>query len=79
MLALLERLNEEGGTRQDARRIAKQVAGKVRSRARNYVFRHQPSGKSFALSLKFRKTQVAREEIVRALQSVIEDLMREDG
>ena len=79
MLALLERLNEEGGTRQDARRIAKQVAGKARGRARNYVFRHQPSGKSFALSLKFRKTQVAREEIVRALQSVIEDLMREDG
>lgn len=80
MIALLDRLREQGGaTRQDARRIAKEVAGKTHGRSRNYVFRHQPSGKSFTLSLKFRKTQVAREEIVRALQAVIEDLMREDG
>jgi ParB family chromosome partitioning protein len=80
MIAFLERMAEEGGaTRQDARRIAKQVSGKARGRPRNYVFRHQPSSKSFALSITFRKSQVAREEIVRALQSIIEDLMREDG
>jgi hypothetical protein len=79
MLAFVHQLQDQGTTRQDARRIAKQVKGRDRGRPRHYVFRYQPTGKGFRLALEFRKTQVAREEIVRALQSIIEDLMREDG
>lgn len=79
MMAFIRDLQHEGTTRQDARRIAKQAKGKGRGRPPNYVFRYQPREKSFSLALQFRKPQVARGEVVRALQSIIEDLMREDG
>jgi ParB family chromosome partitioning protein len=78
MIDFVHRLQQEGGTRQVARRILKQARGKSRSRPRSYVFRYQPREKTFRIALQFRKPQVDRDEIVRALQSVIEDLMRED-
>jgi len=80
MLALVQRLQQEGrGTREDARRLAKQTKGKAaRGRPRHYVFRYQPRQKSFNLALEFRKNEVGRDEIVRALQSIIEDLLREE-
>ena len=40
---------------------------------------YQPREKSFALALQFRKSDVRRDEIVRALQSIIEDLLREEA
>jgi ParB family transcriptional regulator, chromosome partitioning protein len=80
MVSLLDGLQKEGASRDTARRLAK--AGKAKGakgRPRNYVFRYQPREKSFHLSLQFTKAQVAREEVVRALQSIIEELMREDA
>jgi ParB family chromosome partitioning protein len=78
MIALVERLQQEGTTRQVARRVAKEVKkGPAKGRPRNYVFRYQPKEKSFNLALQFRKSQVPREEIVRALQRIIEELMSE--
>ena len=80
MVALIERLQKEGGTtRQEARRIAKEGNPRGRGRPRPYVFRYQPREKAFSLALQFRKSQVPREEIVQALQAVIEDLMREEA
>ena len=68
MVALIERLQKDGGgraTREDARTIAKQAKAKAaKGRPRHYVFRYQPREKSFALSLQFRKSEVPREEIV---------------
>ena len=80
MMALLQRLLQDGrATREGARRIAKQGKAKTaKGRPRHYVFRYQPREKSFALALQFRKSDVPREEIVRALQSIIEDLLREE-
>jgi ParB family chromosome partitioning protein len=80
MMALLEGLEKEGASRDTARRLAKAGKGKAaKGRPRNYVFRYQPKEKSFNLSLQFTKAQVPRDEVVRALQSIIEELMREDG
>jgi ParB family chromosome partitioning protein len=79
MVALIERLQKEGVTREAARRASKADKKQaLRGRPRHYVFRYQPKEKSFALALQFKKAQVPREEIVRALQAIIEDLMRED-
>ena len=80
MLALIARLQQDGGaTRDNARRLAKQAKTKgAKGRARPYVFRYQPKEKSFSLALQFRKSDVPRDEIVRALQSIIEDLIREE-
>jgi ParB family chromosome partitioning protein len=83
MFAFVRKLQEQGTpTRQDAREIAKKArAGKSaragRGRPRNYVFKFQPREKTFRLALEFRKSDVPRDEIVRALQSIIEELSRD--
>jgi ParB family chromosome partitioning protein len=81
MVALVQRLQHDGhATRADARRLAKQGKAKAgKGRPRHYVFKYEPREKSFALSLQFRKANVPREEIVRALQAIIEDLLREEA
>ena len=79
MVAFLERLRKEGATREGARQLSREVKGKLaKGRPKAYVFRYQPKEKTFNLSLQFRKSQVDRDEVVRALQSIIEDLTRED-
>ena len=80
MIAFVHRLKQDGrGTREDARKIAKQGRPKAKGRPRHYVFKYQPREKTFALALQFRKSDVPRDEIVRALQSIIEDLLREEA
>jgi len=79
MVALIERLQQEGPTRAAARRLVREDKSRTpKGRPRHYVFRYQPKEKSFQLALRFGKAQVPREEVVRALQAVIEDLVRED-
>jgi ParB family chromosome partitioning protein len=78
MIALIERLQSSGTTREQARRIAQQQNAKAsRGRPRNFVFRYQPREKTFSLSLQFRKAQVPRDEVVRALQAIIDELTRD--
>jgi ParB family chromosome partitioning protein len=77
MMSFIERLQQEGMTRRDARRIARETKGRAKTRPRPYVMRYQPPDKAFTVTLQFRKSQVPREEIVGALQSAIEELMRE--
>ncbi len=80
MVALIELLQAEGPTRARARRVVKQEKAKAqRGRPKHYTFRYQPKEKSYALALRFKKSQVPRDEIVRALQAIIEDLMNDDG
>jgi ParB family transcriptional regulator, chromosome partitioning protein len=78
MVQMVGRLLREGGTREQARRIAKEAKPKAgRGRPRHYVFRYQPREKNFTLSLQFRKADVPREDVVRALQAIIDELMNE--
>ena len=80
MIDLVQRLQTEGTTRQDARRIAREgKTRRMKGRPGHYVFRYQARDKSFLLNLRFRRTQVLRAEVVGALQSIIESLMREEG
>ena len=76
MIELVDRLERDGGTRHDARRLLREAKKPARGRPRNYVYRFKPRGESFALTLQFRKSQVERDEIVRALQAIIADLTR---
>jgi ParB family chromosome partitioning protein len=78
MVALVEQLQKTGGTREAARRLAKEAKPKTaKGRPHNYVFRFQPKEKSFSLSLQFRKAQVPRAEVIRVLQSILEQLAAE--
>ena len=78
MAALIERLGSEGATRADVRRLAREESTRRgRGRPRHYVFRFQPEGQGFVLSIQFKKNHVAREEILRALEATLEALRRE--
>ena len=81
MAQMVGRLQHEGGGRDQARRIAKESKTKTagRGRAQPYVFRYQPREKTFTLSLQFRKADVPREDVVRALQGIIDELMKDEG
>jgi ParB family chromosome partitioning protein len=80
MVELVERLQTEGTTRQHARRIVREgKSRRSKGRPGHYTFKYQPREKSFHLTLRFRKAQVPRDEIVGALQAIIESLMREEA
>lgn len=81
MAQMVARLQQEGGGREQARRIAKEAKPKSagRGRPRHFVFRYQPREKTFNLSLEFRKADVPREDVIRALQGIIDELKKADG
>jgi ParB family transcriptional regulator, chromosome partitioning protein len=79
MVGLIERLQKEGPTRDAARKIARVERPRAKGRPRSFVFRFQPSEKTFRLALQFRKGQVERGEIIRALQSILDELLRDEG
>ena len=75
MVALIERLQREGSTRSDARRIVREESPKKsKGRPRNFVFRFQPQEKSYTLNLQFRKADVPRGEIIEALERILKEL-----
>jgi ParB family transcriptional regulator, chromosome partitioning protein len=80
MIELVERFQNEGlSTRQQMRTALKPPKKPGRGRPRNFTFKYQPKEKTFSLALQFKRADVPREEVVRALQSIIEDLLREDA
>ena len=75
MVALIERLQKEGSTRSDARRIVREESPKkTKGRPRNFVFRFQPQEKSYTLNLQFRKADVPKGEIIEALERILKEL-----
>jgi ParB family chromosome partitioning protein len=79
MADLVSQLRAGGLTRQEARRLTQAERPKAgRGRPRQFVYRFQPKEKSFRLSLQFKKSSVPREEIIRTLQAILEELTRED-
>ncbi len=81
MTQFIRQLQEQGTapTRAEARELSRVAkTGPARGRPRNFVFKYQPKEKSFRLALQFRKSDVPKDEIVRALQAIIEELSRPD-
>ena len=77
-MSFLERLQAEGTTRAEARRLTRVTSGKkTRGRPRNFVFKYEPKGRGIALSLKFKRPEVERSEIIEVLESVLDSLKRE--
>jgi ParB family chromosome partitioning protein len=77
MITLVEKLTRGPGptTREQARAA---TAKPKQGRPKSFVFRYVPPAKSFNLSLKFRKSQVDRDEIISALSAIIEELKQAD-
>lgn len=78
MTALVERLGREGATRVEARRLARKVdARRARGRPRRFVFRFKPEGGAFSLNLQFKRAQVETEEVIRALEDILDSLKKQ--
>ena len=72
MTRLVEKIASQGGaTRQELREAtSKPKAG----RPKHYVFAYRPPTKAFNLKLSFTKSRVNRDEVIDALEAIIQDL-----
>ena len=75
MVALIDKITEQGGaTRQELRTAtAKAKPG----RPKHYTFSFRPQHKAFNLKLSFAKGQVERTEVIKALESILDDLRKQ--
>jgi ParB family chromosome partitioning protein len=71
MMALIEKISEQGLNRDQARKV---VRPPRRGRPSNFIFRYGPKGSPFRLSLTFRKAKVRKEEVVSALRGILAEL-----
>lgn len=71
MTALVERLARDGATRARARQAA---AAPRRGRPKAFVFAYKPPTHAFSLRLTFRKSRVERDEVIAALEAILEAL-----
>jgi ParB family chromosome partitioning protein len=76
MHKLVDRITGDGITREQARRFNKDESN-VERRAKRFVFRYAPEDEAFQFSLSFPKPEVEKAELVSALQSILERLIRE--
>ena len=79
MVAFVERITRDGAaTRQRARETA---AGRrtARGRTKPFVYRYAPPNRTFSLRLAFRKTNVPKDQLIAALEGILDDLRGADG
>ena len=72
MVALIEKIARDGGsTREEVRKeTAKPKAGRPQA----FVFSYKAPSKAFKLQLRFTKSRVEREEVISALEAIIQEL-----
>ena len=72
MAALVERIAAQGSvTREEVR---KQAVKPKPGRPKAFTFNYRPPTKAFNLRLSFRKGKAERDEIIAALESILDDL-----
>jgi ParB family transcriptional regulator, chromosome partitioning protein len=76
MLALVERLAEQGAATREA--VRRETAKPDNTRAKAFVFAFKPPTKAFDLRLAFKKSQVEKHEIIDALENIIKELRAQD-
>ena len=73
MLAFIAQITRDGdATRQRARETAASRRGT--GRAKPFVYRYAPPNRTFSLRLAFRKTNVPRDQLIAALEGILDDL-----
>lgn len=75
MAAMILEIRKSGLTRDDVRRMKdrdKQTAG----RPKGFLFRFKPPDSKFFLNIRFRRSEVSKDEIIDTLRDLIEQLQR---
>jgi ParB family chromosome partitioning protein len=72
MVALIEKISRDGGATREA--VRKETAKPKPGRPKAFVFTYKAPTKAFNLQLKFSKSRVEREEVISALEAIIQEL-----
>jgi ParB family chromosome partitioning protein len=76
MHRLIDKIEAEGITREEARQFNRREPAQQRSP--NYTYKFQPESKEFQFTLKFNRPEVGRQELIQALQAALEKLLQEE-
>jgi ParB family chromosome partitioning protein len=77
MIALVERIARDGGTTREAVRKDKEAAKPKAGRPKHYVFAFRPPTKAFNLKLSFNKSRASKDEVIEALEAIIQELRKQ--
>ena len=80
MMRLLEKISARGLGRDSVRREVRRLlskSGRRRERAQPYTFRFSPESKRYRMALSFRHSEVEPEDLIKALEEVLEQLRQE--
>jgi len=72
MVALVEKIARDGGATRET--VRKETAKPKPGRPKAYVFSYKAPTKLFNLQLKFTKARVDKDEVISALEAIIQDL-----
>ncbi|MCI0400008.1 MAG: ParB/RepB/Spo0J family partition protein [Gammaproteobacteria bacterium] len=70
MLDFVSRVSKQGMTRDEARKAGK----RKQSRPQPYVYRYRSPGNEYTVEIKFRKSSVDRNELLQAVERLIDEL-----
>lgn len=70
MKQFVNRIAEQGLTRDEARK----ARSKKQLRTQPFVYRYQATGREYVVEIKFRRSNVSREELLNALKLALEDV-----
>ncbi len=71
MQDLINRIKNDGLTRDDARDFKKDH---IKAKSKKFVFVYQPENKNFSLNIRFNQEEIAKEEIIKALEEIIKEI-----
>jgi hypothetical protein len=77
MLALVEKLAHQGGATRD--QVRKDTQKPKPGRPKAFVFNFRPPTKAFNLRLSFNKKNASKDEIIGALEAIIQELREPTG
>jgi len=72
MLALVEKIASQGGVTRD--QVRKETQKPKAGRPKSFTFNFRPPSKAFNLRLSFNKKTASKDEIINALQAILEEL-----
>ncbi len=72
---LIEKIKDEGLTRDDAREYKREQMQHL-SKPRKFIFAYQPEDKRFSLNIRFNQEDIDREELIKVLRDIIKELSK---
>ena len=74
MLALIEKIASQGGVTRE--QVRKETSKPKPGRPKAYTFNFKPTSKAFSLRLSFAKKSASKDEIISALENILDELRK---